>query len=47
MTPQLIELGLSISDNIEWNNAFNDFLKCKRVLIKEFYSLGVMRKLED
>jgi predicted O-methyltransferase YrrM len=39
--------GYLVSDNIEWNNAFNDFVKDKKAFAKKFYSLGVMKKLED
>jgi predicted O-methyltransferase YrrM len=39
--------GYLVSDNIEWNNAFDDFVKNKRVLIRKFYSLGVIKKLGD
>jgi predicted O-methyltransferase YrrM len=41
--------GYLVSDNIEWNNAFDDFIRAKRreVIAKKFYSLGIMRKLKD
>jgi predicted O-methyltransferase YrrM len=39
--------GYLVSDNIEWNNAFNDFVRDKRAFAKKFYSLGAMKKLED
>jgi len=41
--------GYLVSDNIEWNNAFDDFIRAKggKVLAKKFYSLGIMRKLKD
>jgi len=41
--------GYLVSDNIEWNNAFGEFIKAKsgKVIGKRFYSLGIMRKLKD
>lgn len=36
--------GLIVSDNIEFNNAFDDFVKSKNALYKKFYSFGVIRK---
>jgi hypothetical protein len=36
-----------VSDNIEWNDAFDDFIKAKggKAIVKKFYSLGIVRKL--
>jgi predicted O-methyltransferase YrrM len=39
--------GYLVSDNIEWNDAFDDFIKAKgrKAIVKKFYSLGIIRKL--
>ena len=37
--------GLLVSDNIDWNNAFDDFATRQKVPFKKFYTLGVVKKV--